>query len=111
MRDEKSVMKEILINTIRDLAEQFSQEELESFRVVAKKTSTPFYIFIENTLPHGYDFHAVNGDNCKRWLKDHMERDLFKLVGHKEESEFLRFVNVRLNLLINNECQELPVAA
>jgi hypothetical protein len=111
MKDEKSVLKEILINTIRGLAEQFSQEEIESFKAVAKKKATPFYLFIENTLPYGYDFHAVNGDNCKTWLKHRMEKELYKLVGHREESEFLRCVNVRLNLLINAECQELQSAA
>lgn len=112
MRDERSELKELVFRTIKELAETFVQGEIKSFKTVAGNTETPFYLFIEKTLPYGYSFHAVNGDNCRTWIKDNIgDRGLFKLIGHKEETDFLNYVNERMNLLINIECQELSIAA
>lgn len=94
-------MKKAKVNIqelVEELAESFVNDEVANMISVSSKLKQRPASFIESNYPGGiYSFLTVNGDVSVRYLKDHMDSDLFRKLTNKHYDSFIKMVDVGVN--------------
>lgn len=96
---------------VEELAEKFIDEELSNMLSVSSKLNLEPGRFIEKNYPGGiYSFLTVNGDVSVSYIKDNLDRDIFRKLTNKHFDSFIRMVDSGVNRQFKGYLNERGVA-